>query len=65
MEKLSTKEQLEQLKKVAKFKKGTPEGIAAQKVLADIEMSEQGGEAGENGAAGQAEAPPAGGPNAQ
>jgi hypothetical protein len=59
------KQQLEQLKKVAKFKKGTPEGIAAQKVLADIEMNEQGGEAGENGAAGQAEAPPAGGPNAQ
>jgi len=36
------KQQLEQLKKTAKFKKGTPEGIAAQKVLTDIEMGVQG-----------------------
>ncbi|RKY32411.1 MAG: hypothetical protein DRP74_02750 [Candidatus Omnitrophota bacterium] len=34
------KQQLEQLKKVAKFKKGTPEGEAAKRVLADIEMGQ-------------------------
>jgi hypothetical protein len=38
------KQQLEQLKKTAKFKKGTPEGNAAQKVLDDIEMSGQNAE---------------------
>jgi len=40
------RQKLDQLKKVAKFKKGTPEGNAAQKVLTDIEMSNQGGEGG-------------------
>lgn len=38
---IQKRQQIEQLKKVAKFKKGTPEGMAAQKVLADIMMQEK------------------------
>lgn len=47
------RQKLDQLKKVAKFKKGTPEGNAAQKVLTDIEMGAQPTE--------QSGQPPAGG----
>ena len=53
------KQQLEQLKKTAKFKKGTPEGVAAQRVLQDIEM---GGQVGPEGQPPQGM--PAGGMNA-
>ncbi len=41
MEETQKKQQLEQLKATAKHKKGTPEGQAAAKVLADIEMGAQ------------------------
>jgi len=39
MEEILKKQQLEKLKNVAKYKKGTPEGEAAKKALGDIEMS--------------------------
>jgi len=43
-EEMQKKQQYEQLKKIAKFKKGTPEGEAAKKTLMDIEMSGGGNE---------------------
>ncbi len=43
------KQQIEKLKSVAKLKKGTPEGAAAEKVLADIEMSGSGAPQGGGG----------------
>ena len=39
MEEILKKQQLDKLKNVAKYKKGTPEGEAAKKALGDIEMS--------------------------
>lgn len=40
-EEIRKKQQLDQLKTVAKHKKGTPEGEAAKQVIADIELSQQ------------------------
>jgi len=43
MQEIIKTQQLDKLRKVAKFRKGTPEGNAAAKVLADIEMGAQPG----------------------